>query len=114
MEDYLDKNSNIIKDKDFENAVAKIQGEKEDNLTFVEAEFVTKFLKLTNEVEIIDETPKRQFYFDELMERASKRRKSFKSGYIDCGFLTATSLSVESLFSTSKNIMSDERKKCLM
>ena len=104
MADYIDKNTNIIKDKDFENAVAKIQGEKEDNLTFAEAAVVTKLLKPTNEVEIIDETPKRQFYFDELMERAQKRRKSNESEYIDCGFLTTSSVSIERLFSTSKTL----------
>jgi hypothetical protein len=118
LENYLSKNARIIHNKNFENAVVKIQSLKESTLSQSEKQAISRYLIVDNEPEgernadEEDEEEELNFAQNLLAEaRASKRRIMLsRSKYRNLAHIEPTSNMVERLFSRAKLIMTDHRK----
>lgn len=118
LDNYLSKNARIIHNKNFENAVVKIQSLKESTLSQSEKQAISRYLIVDNEPEgernadEEDEEEELNFVENLLAEaRASKRRRMLsRSKYRNLAHIEPTSNMVERLFSRAKLIMTDHRK----
>lgn len=104
FESLIGKNASIIKYPDFENALVKLQNGNFCDLT-IEEKYNVKWLEV-----VALETK------NEVEDYASciiKKRK-FSETYMDSNWIPPTSVEVERLFSSAKNILTEKRKalKC--
>jgi hypothetical protein len=104
FESLIGKNASIIKYPDFENALVKLQNGNFCDLT-IEEKYNVKWLEV-----VALETK------NEVEDYASciiKKRK-FSETYMDSNWIPPTSVEVERLFSSAKNILAEKRKalKC--
>lgn len=113
----LSKNAEIVHNKTFENAIVKLQSNKEDELSVLERSAVNFLRKnIPNDEEINLETEEIE-ELDEYSQalkanEANKRQRVERneSAYLPCPHIIPTSNICERLFSNAKAIMTDYRK----
>jgi hypothetical protein len=107
MKSHLAGDAPIVHNRDFENAVIKIQTNKEDKLTPLEKRAVKVFLLAPNVEEDVGEEN-----FTEMMARLEEEAKApkGKSKYRSLAHISPTSVVVERLFSRAKLIMTPHRR----
>ena len=111
MRSHLAANAPIVHNKDFENAVVKIQSGKESTLTRNEKTAVKAFLLDASEVED-DEVEEEMDYALQMehLEEEAKTEHEKKSKYRSLAHIAPTSVIVERLFSRAKLIMTPHRR----
>lgn len=110
MKHHLGPDSDIVHDKPFENAVSKIMSGLKGQLTSSERTVVSGLLAQGQNLNSADSDDEDLSYFERI---EAKRRKLSASTtkYIDCGFISATTCSVERLFSAARLIRTWLRKR---
>ena len=112
--DHLHRNSAIVNNRAFENAIVKIQGNAEGDLTNIEKAAVAIFKIPTTAAPVAAATPPPpQLSFFQRAQQESELRKRArieKSSYRSTEHVSATSNICERLFSLAKLIMTHLRK----
>jgi len=103
---HLDPDNHLVRYPDFDNAVAKVLGQRESDLTDDEALSIVGFLKPA--VAATPSATKPMSLADRIL--TAKRQRTTMSKYIDISFIPPTSNVVERLFSSAKHILTDTRK----
>ena len=103
LERHLGANSDIVHDKHFENAVVKVQRNDERSLTASEKTAIVAF---KNDASTNDDADENLSY----MERVLSTKKAKTSIYRSFNHVSATSNTVERLFSRAKLIMTAHRR----
>lgn len=109
MEHYLGPDASIIQDVCFEKALCKILRGDDSQLSAEEKSSI-KSLRNPTVQEPSDNCGEIDESYFTMME-TKRRRLEKKSDYLDCSFLTATSNTVERLFSACRHVLTDCRKK---
>lgn len=115
---YLGTDSNIIKFNHFENAITKLQSQKEDTLSINEKEAISNFkfecVDMSNEeVHPLGDTVLEESFADTLLKNANKMVKNNHNNsnqYRSVNHILPTSNICERLFSIAKLIKTDNRK----
>jgi hypothetical protein len=114
MNCYLTEKANIINNPAFESGIAKLVSKNIWCLTIEEKEALKNLRANCDEEEEAsddDEVKKLSTYFDRCRDRKKRRLSDEEHAYIDCSFIVATSNTVERLFSTSRYVLTDQRKR---
>jgi hypothetical protein len=112
MSHHLSPTSDIVKHKDFENGIVKLQREYDNMLTPGEIIAMVPFLKPSVEVIVIDEIDGELSMAQEALRLEKRRRTQLyqESIYIDTTFINPTSNDPERLFSYAKLTNGDLRQ----
>ena len=102
----MDPDNRIVRYPDFDNAIVKVIGSREDELTDVEEAMITRFLKPVSGEQM--STALNLSLADEIL--SAKRCKRLPSKYINLQFIPPTSNVAERLFSSAKHILTETRK----
>ncbi len=108
---YISTEASIVHSRAFEDAIISIQSGSEHEMLSSE-EAAVRRLKMPN-TDRRDEDDDSNLSFAERILKRQRIQQSNRSAYIDTRFLLPTSNPVERLFSMSKRIFSDKRRRLL-
>jgi hypothetical protein len=124
FEQCFDPNHSLVKYPDFEKGVIKIMSGKSESMSLSEQRACALLLqskwaalyKLEEEVALDCEDIDSPSKFGKMMPVGSKRSHHetvLRSQYVDCSFLSSTTVVVESLFSKGGKVMTADRKNMM-
>jgi hypothetical protein len=108
MSRHLDKNSSIVHDKHFENAVVKVLKGAESSLSTSEKQAISVFRVDVTDVEE-EEAPDADESFMTRVISSNRNKVAKKSNYRAMTHVSATSNAVERLFSRAKLVVTPQR-----
>ena len=104
---YIGEDAEIIRHKDFESGVCKIQNGSTELMTDEEKEACQSLLLETEED---SSSSDEEISYEERLRRRKMEREN-PSGFMDADFILGSAAEVERLWSIANNVLTDERKK---
>jgi hAT family C-terminal dimerisation region len=110
MDYYLAPTSDIVNNPNFESGLVKVLARNHLSLKSSEKQAISNLLKTSSlPSQGIGSSIPQMSYFEELQKRNCCRLSYEQGQYIDCWFCIATSNTAERLFSTCKDLLTDQR-----